>query len=407
MSPVLVHRVIARLNTGGPAMHVVNLAAGLDPTRFETRLIAGRITDDEGDMTYYARDRGVDVVEIAGMSRLVSPWKDLATVFRLFRISRRERPTIVHTHTAKAGTVALLAALAAGVPVILHTFHGHVLGGRYFSPLKTRLFLEIERQLARATDRLIVLTHRQALEMSEDLDVAPPEDFAVIPLGLDLQPFADVDRGEARARLRGQLGIENDRPVIGIVGRMVPVKNHELLFDAVELLVARMDPPPHVIVVGAGEREATLKRYAAEKGLDRLVHWLGWREDLPDVFPSFDVTALTSFDEGTPVSLMESLVSGTPVVSRAVGGVPEMLEDGGLGRLVWSESAVDFAEALEDVLRTPPEPEAGVRARVMVLERYSVERLVADVDRLYADALGRVGIGLPEPTEGARRRVRR
>ena len=163
MSPILVHRVIARLNTGGPAMHVVNLAAALDPTRFQTRLIAGRITDDEGDMTYYARDRGVEVMEIAGMSRLLSPWNDLKTVFRLYRIFRRERPTIVHTHTAKAGTVARLAALAAGVPVILHTFHGHVLGGTYFSSFMTRVFLEIERQLARATDRLIVLTDRQAL----------------------------------------------------------------------------------------------------------------------------------------------------------------------------------------------------------------------------------------------------
>ncbi len=392
MSPVLVHRVIARLNTGGPALHVVNLAAGLDPTRFETRLIAGRITSDEGDMTYYARDRGVALVEIAGMSRVLSPWKDLATVFRLFRIFRRQRPAIVHTHTAKAGTVARLAALAAGVPVILHTFHGHVLGGRYFSPLKTRVFLEIERQLARVTDRLIVLTLTQAVEMSEELRVAPLEDFAVIPLGLDLQPFADVDRGEARQALRAQLGIEDDRPVVGIVGRMVPVKNHELLFDAMELLQERMDPVPHVIVVGSGEREATLRRYAAEKGLDRLVHWLGWREDLPDVFPAFDVTALTSFDEGTPVSLMESLVSGTPVVSRAVGGVPEMLEDGRLGRLVWSESARDFANALEATLSAVPEPEDAARARDTVLERYSVERLARDMNELYVDALGRAGI---------------
>ena len=392
MSPVLVHRVIARLNTGGPAMHVANLAAGLDPTRFQTRLITGRITEDEGDMTYYARDRGVDVIEIAGMSRTLSPWKDLRTLLRLFRIFRRERPTIVHTHTAKAGTVARLAALAAGVPVILHTFHGHVLGGRYFSSLKTRVFLEIERQLARVTDRLIVLTHRQAREMSGDLGVAPSENFAVIPLGLDLQPFADVDRGRARRRLRGQVGVDDDGPVIGIVGRMVPVKNHELLFDAVELLHERMDPKPHVVVVGSGEREGFLRRYAAEKGLDRWVHWLGWREDLPEVFPAFDVTALTSFDEGTPVSLMESLVSGTPVVSRAVGGVPEILEDGRLGHLVWSDSAGDFADALASVLKAPPEPEMVVEARETVLGRYSVERLARDMDQLYVEVLGRAGI---------------
>ena len=396
MTPILVHRVIARLNTGGPAMHVVNLAVGLDPARFQTRLVTGLITEDEGDMTYYARERGVDIVEIAGMSRLLSPWKDVRTLLTLFRIFRRERPSIVHTHTAKAGTVGRLAALAAGVPVIVHTFHGHVLGGLYFSRLKTRFFLEIERQLARATARLVVLTHRQAREMAEDLGVAPAERFAVIPLGLDLQPFADVDRGAARRRLRDQLSIEDDRPVIGIVGRMVPVKNHELLFDAVGVLAECMDPAPHVVVVGSGEREALLKRYAAEKGLDRLVYWLGWRQDLPEIYPAFDVTALTSFDEGTPVSLLESLASGTPVVSRAVGGVPEILEGDRLGRLVWSASADELADVLETALRDPPSAETREAARKRVLERYSIERLAGDMERLYTEALGRVGAAVGE-----------
>jgi glycosyltransferase involved in cell wall biosynthesis len=394
--PILVHRVIARLNTGGPAMHVVHLAEGLDPSRFETRLITGRITEDEGDMTYYARDRGVDVVEVAGMSRILSPWKDLRTLLTLFRIFRREQPTIVHTHTAKAGTVGRLAALAAGVPVIMHTFHGHVLGGRYFSPLKTRIFVEIERQLARATDRLIVLTRRQAMEMAEELGIAEPEKFSVIPLGLDLRPFAEADREEARRRLRDQLGIEEGRPVIGIVGRMVPVKNHELLFDAVEILHGRMDPGPHVVVVGSGERQHLLKRYAAEKGLDRLVHWLGWRQDLAEIYPAFDLTALTSFDEGTPVSLLESLAAGTPVVSRAVGGVPEILKDGRLGHLVWSDSAGDFADALESVLKASPEPEMVVEARETVLGRYSVERLARDMDQLYMEVLARAGYRFDE-----------
>ncbi len=396
MTPILVHRVIARLNTGGPAMHVVHLAEGLDPRVFETRLITGRITEDEGDMTYYALDRGVDVIEIAGMSHPLSPWKDVRTLLTLFRIFRRERPAIVHTHTAKAGTVGRLAALAAGVPVIVHTFHGHVLGGLYFSRLRTRFFLEIERQLARATDRLVVLTHRQAREMAEDLGVAPAERFAVIPLGLDLQAFAEVDRSEARTRLRESLGIEEDRPVIGIVGRMVPVKNHELLFDAVAVLRERMDPEPHVVVVGSGEREGVLRRYGAEKGLDRLVHWLGWRQDLPEIYPAFGVTALTSLDEGTPVSLMESLAAGTPVVSRAVGGVPEILEDRALGRLVWHASPEAFADALEETLRSPPDAATRTRARETVLERYSTERLAGDMERLYTEALGRVGVTVGE-----------
>ena len=250
-------------------MHVVHLAEALDPTRFRTRLITGRITEDEGDMTYYARERGVEVTEIAGMSRLLSPLRDLRSFLTLLRIFRRERPKIVHTHTAKAGTVARLAAMAAGVPVIIHTFHGHVLGGLYFSRLKTRFFLAIERRLARATDRLIVLTHAQAREMAEGLRVAPMDRFAVIPLGLNLQPFADVDRAAARSRVRAELGIGEDSPVVGIVGRMVPVKNHPLLFDAMARLKGRMDPVPHLIVVGSGERERALRAYVSDKGSRR------------------------------------------------------------------------------------------------------------------------------------------
>ncbi len=372
-------------------MHVVHLAAALDPTRFRTRLITGRITEDEGDMTYYARERGVEVTEITGMSRLLSPLRDLGSFVTLLRIFRRERPAIVHTHTAKAGTVGRLAAIVAGVPVIVHTFHGHVLGGLYFSRLKTRFFLGIERQLARATHKLIVLTHAQAREMAEDLGVAPSARFTVIPLGLDLQPFVDVDRVAARSRLRAELGIHEDCPVVGVVGRMVPVKNHELLLDAMALLGDRMNPMPHLIVVGLGERESALRSHVSQNGLEDVVHWLGWRKDLPQVFPAFDVTALTSFDEGTPVSLIESLASGTPVVSVAVGGVPEILDGGALGRLVYSASGDEVAGALESVLASPPSPEDRKRAQKLVLERFAIRRLAADIERLYADALKRTG----------------
>jgi glycosyltransferase involved in cell wall biosynthesis len=375
-------------------MHVVHLAEALDSTRFRTRLITGRITEDEGDMTYYARERGVAVTEIAGMSRLLSPLRDLSSFLTLFRLFRRERPAIVHTHTAKAGTVGRLAAMAAGVPVIIHTFHGHVLGGLYFSRFKTRLFLGIERRLARATHRLVVLTQDQAREMAEDLRVAPPDRFAVIPLGLNLQPFADTDRAAARSRLRAELGIEEDRPVVGIVGRMVPVKNHELLFDAMALLQKRMESAPHLIVVGSGERERALRAHVTAKGLDGVVHWLGWRDDLPQVFPAFDVTALTSFDEGTPVSLIESLASGTPVVSLAVGGVSEILERGELGRLVDSASVDEVADAIEGVLASPPSIEETERTRGLVLERFSIRRLAGDIERLYEEALRRTGVAI-------------
>jgi len=168
---------------------------------------------------------------------------------------------------------------------------------------------------------------------------------------------------------------------------MVPVKNHELLFDAMALLSHRMDPAPHLIVVGSGEREGALRAYVSDKGLGDVVHWLGWRKDLQQVFPAFDVTALTSLDEGTPVSLIESLASGTPVVSVAVGGVSEILDGGGLGRLVHSAGDDEVAAGLESVLASPPSAEERERAQKLVLERFSIERLVEDVESMYVEAL--------------------
>ncbi|RMH13764.1 MAG: glycosyltransferase [Gemmatimonadetes bacterium] len=397
--PVLVHRVIARLNVGGPAMHVVHLAAGLDPARFRTRLIAGRITADEGDMGYYARERGVEVTEIPAMSRLLSPLADLRTFLRLYRLFRRERPAIVHTHTAKAGTVGRLAALAARVPVRVHTFHGHVLGGGYFPPAKTRLFLAIERLLARVSSKLIVLSERQADEMAEGgLGVAARERFAVIPLGLELERFAAVDAAAARRRFRASLGADDTTPLVGIVGRLVPVKNHELALDALAALRAAWpgDRPPELVVVGAGEREAELRVAAADRGVGEAVHWLGWRDDLPEVLPGLDALVLTSFDEGTPVAVLEAMAARLPVVATAVGGVPEILGEGRFGRLARPGDAADVAAGLREVLQgRPPDAARLDAARDEALGRYSVARLVADMEALYTELCHGAGVAVP------------
>ena len=396
--PVLVHRVIARLNVGGPAQHVVHLARGLDATgRVRTRLVAGGVGETEGDMTWYARERGVDVTLLPELSREPRPAADLRALSALVRLFRRERPAVVHTHTAKAGTLGRLAAILAGVPVRVHTFHGHVLGGDYFSPRVTRAYLEVERQLARGTSRLVVLTEAQRREMAEELRVAPPERFAVVPLGLELERFAGLDRAAARREARHELGLGADEAVVGIVGRLVPIKRHELLLDALASLNARPGAPAvRCLVVGSGEREAELRAYAASRGLGEAVRWLGWRSDLPPLYAAMDALALTSRDEGTPVAVLEALAAGTPVVARSVGGVPEVLRGGRLGTLVDADDPAGFATALARALPTPvgegrgPVPDAAVRRAVA--DDYSVSRLVADVAALYARGLRRAGV---------------
>ncbi len=352
-------------------------------------------------MGYYAVERGVEVTHVPAMSRLLSPLDDLQAFWALLRWFRAERPSIVHTHTAKAGAIGRLAALLARVPVRIHTYHGHVLGGSYFSALKTALFLWIERQLARATTRLVVLTQLQRVEMSEVLQVARPERFVVIPLGLELDRFACVEREAARAATRAELGIPEDAWVVGIVGRLVPVKNHELFFAALRLLRDKVEAPVHAIVVGSGERETELRRRVERMGIDDTFHWLGWRTDLPEILPAFDVSALTSHDEGTPVALIESLAARVPVVSRAVGGVPEVLGEGAYGWLVRSDAAEAFAMALLDAYHHPPDETSRGRAMLWALATYGAERLASEVGALYDFELRRAGVTPPTPPEEA------
>jgi glycosyltransferase involved in cell wall biosynthesis len=387
MTP-LVHRVIARLNVGGPAMHVVNLTRGLEDRSWGGRLVAGGISESEGDMAYYAEERGVEVHYLPALSREISPLDDLRALWALYRLFRVERPDVVHTHTAKAGTLGRLAAILAGVPVLVHTFHGHVLGGDYFSPARTRFFLEVERQLARATDRLVVLTEAQATEMSEELGVADRSKFTVVPLGLELDGFAEVDRAAAASTTRAALGITDDELVIGIVGRMVPIKNHELWLRVLADTIDAHDGAVRGVVVGAGEREAELRALADELGVGDRLLWLGWRRDLPDLYAAMDALVLTSHDEGTPVAVIEAMAAGTPVVARDVGGVAELAEGHPSVQVVRLDAAVpEWATA---VIRARSHAPAALDTRRRVVRRFSVERLADDIDELYR-ALGARG----------------
>ena len=367
-------------------MHVVNLARALDEGPWCTKLIAGRIATAEGDMAYYAEERGVKVHYLPALSREITLWNDLRALWALYRLLRKDRPAVVHTHTAKAGTLGRLAALLAGVPTLVHTFHGHVLGGGYFTPRKTRFFLAVERQLARVTDRLVVLTEAQAAEMSDELGVAPRGKFAVIPLGLELSEFVQVDREPEGPALRASLGVGGDELVVGIVGRLVPIKNHELWLEAMAALIERSPRPVRGLVVGSGEREHELRALAEKLGIGEHVRWLGWRRDLPRLYAAMDVLALTSHDEGTPVAIIEALAAGTRVVARDVGGVGEVLGKWRTGEVVGRAAAADvWGGALERAAEGEA-PSAALRAAVV--EHHSVERLARNVAGLYEELKG-------------------
>src|SRR3954471_5045844 len=380
-------RVIARLNMGGPALHVAYLTAGLRERGYDTTLVAGTLARGEDSMAFVAEARDVHTIRIDELGREISPLRDLLATVRLARLIRRERPDILHTHTAKAGTVGRVAALLAGrrrPAIVVHTFHGHVLRG-YFGPFRSRLFRLLERWLASQSTALIAVSP-QVRDDLVALGVAPKERFAVIRLGIELdERVAGTENG--RRESRRYLGIPGDRFAVGWIGRMTPVKRTDDVLVAFKQL--RDDGVDAVLcMVGDGPDRADLERRAHELGIVRDTVFLGYQEDVAQYYAAFDALVLPSSNEGTPVSAIEALAAGRPVVATRVGGVPDVVQEGEDGFLVEPGAIGDLADRLAQLARDPQLRERMGRAgRDRVMSRYAVERLVEDVDRLYRSLL--------------------
>jgi glycosyltransferase involved in cell wall biosynthesis len=381
MRKVKVTRIVARLNVGGPAVHIINLTAGLDPDRFENRLIAGRPGPDEGDMGYLATQKGIEPLIIPELGRELSPLGDLRTTVKLARILRRDKPDIVETHTAKAGAVGRLAARLASVPLIIHVFHGHVFHS-YFGPLKSEMFINVERALARITDRIITVSPAQRRDIVDVYRIAPPDRVLTVPLGLDLEPFRRAKQ-TCHGRFRASLGVPIEALLVGFVGRLTAVKNPSLFVKAAGHVVQQL-PQARFVFVGDGELRAALEEQTDALGLTRHVIFAGWQVEMPAVYADLDLLALTSLNEGTPVTVIEALATGIPVVATAVGGVPDVLKDQETGALVPSDDAEGLAQAIIELLRAPERAEALARAgQGDVLDRFDQARLVDDMESLY------------------------
>ena len=402
-------RIIARLNVGGPAKHVVWLTSGLQDAGFDTLLVTGTVPEGEEDMSYFADEAGVRPLYFPEMSREIS-LKDAITVWKLFRLFLRERPDIVHTHTAKAGTVGRSAGflyrwLTPGALIgkpreckFVHTYHGHVFHS-YYGRSRTRLFLAIERLLARMiTDRLIVISKQQSVEIGEKFRVGRSGQLKVIPLGLDLGLFAD--HAARRAKFRQELCVPDHTILIGIVGRLTEIKNHQMFLNVVWRLklidpALRRQGAVRFIVIGDGGLRQTLELQAQQLDVDRDIIFVGGRKDPEYFYPALDVVALTSLNEGTPLTLIEAMANARPVVATSVGGVVDLLgdvvEDGpyqvcsrGLAVPPGDEDA--FAEALSRIIRDRSlRQELGERGLEFVEVNYSKERLFEDIKHLYEE----------------------
>ena len=342
-------------------------------------------------MSYLAKEKGAEPVMVPELGRDISLAKDIKAFFGLYSIIRRERPDIVHTHTAKAGALGRLAAILSGVPVKIHTFHGHVFDG-YFDPFKARIFVLIEKFLGLFTDKVITVSSGVKADIIDRLGVVSDSKSAVIPLGFELERFLYC--GNRHGEFRRRLGLSEGTLLIGIVGRLVPIKNHLMFLDsAKEMLNKRPKADVRFIIIGNGESEKYVKEYSVKIGISGHVIFTGWIEDLVPVYADLDVVALTSLNEGTPVSIIEAMASARPVVATAVGGVMDLINDGENGFLVDTGDSAKFADRLITLMDDRSlRSNMGANGRRSVSAVYSKTRLLSDIKKLYQECLSEKGI---------------
>jgi glycosyltransferase involved in cell wall biosynthesis len=400
--PIRILRVIARLNIGGPAIQAITLSSELSRDQYQTLLVCGSLSPGEGDMTYLALDKGVHRFIIKELGRNISLLDDLKSLFIIRKIIKRFKPDILHTHTAKAGTLGRLAALSLRAPIlrskkirVFHTFHGHTFHS-YFNRLKTFIFILVERLLARFSDRIIVVSEQQKKDVCDIFKIAPEKKVQVIRLGFDLSAYEKIAPNR-KASSPAIGSCKNSEPFrVGIVGRLTAVKNHIMLFEAINYLRmwTKIDSF-QFIIVGDGELKTELVAEANKLNLSETIIFSGWRKNMPAVYAQLDAVVLTSKNEGTPVAIIEAMAASRPVVATAVGGVPDLIGSvieekpegfqlAQRGLIVPSENANALAGALLFLLENRKEMEPMIRhAKKFVFADYCLQSLLNNIRRLY------------------------
>ncbi|MBS1635285.1 MAG: glycosyltransferase [Bacteroidetes bacterium] len=387
-------RIINRFNLGGITYNVSFLSCYLAP-KYETLLIGGPEEEGEDSSLFIPEQLGLKPVIIEEFQREISIKADYRAYKRIKQMIREFKPDIVHTHASKAGAVGRLAAAHCQVPVIVHTFHGHVFHS-YFGKLKTRFYIAIERYLARKTHAIIAISEKQRRELTETFAIAPKEKFHVVPLGFDLGKFRN-NKEENRKSFREKYHIDDSVLAIGIIGRLVPIKNHELFIKGIAYLKQHYTKPFRGIIIGDGETRPAIEDACRQYGLSFTndpvqktdILFTSWITNVDWALDGLDLVTLTSLNEGTPVSLIEAQASGKFVVTTNVGGIKDILHpDCGL----LSEVADDVLYC-NNLLKAAGDESMRQKAAQYgpewALERFHYTRLVKDVDALYSALLKR------------------
>lgn len=370
------------MSVGGPAKHVINLTKGLNKEGFETELISGQPNENEDNLFELASVNNIPVKILKSMNRAISPLKDLFSLISIIKEIKRFDPDIVHTHTSKAGILGRLAAYICKVPAIYHTYHGHIFTG-YVSKLASSIIIAIERIFAVFSTNLISLSPKLTNEIKLILRPRQPEKLVTIPLGLELKSNLQTPRRKKIWRTKA--GFTDQDFIVGIIARLVPIKNHSLIINSMSKL-CRTFPNLHLVIIGDGELKDELKSLSEKLNLTKNLHFFGIIKNLEDIYSDLDLLILCSKNEGTPVAIIESLASGCPVASTDVGGVSEVLENWKLGRKLSTEPEIftqNLSKAISDLISNKYEEYPTDETRKRICDYYSVEKLVNNIKKLY------------------------
>ncbi|MEO1287067.1 MAG: glycosyltransferase [Chloroflexota bacterium] len=373
--PKRIVRIVAHLDISGPALQAILLTSALQDLAYDSTLIGFAEADSKDNLTALAHSYDIQpmIVPELGYTR---PLGSLSAIRRLTQILRDIKPDIVHTHNTRAGYVGRIAARLAGVPVVVHTLHEYPFDG-YYNRLSTIIFIYTERFGANLSDSIITLSQSLRQKLVETYGITRRSRITVLPMGYDLHTFAESNRHQGD--FRKAWNIASDAPLIGIIGRLLPVKNHRLFLQMASQVLVHQSNACFAII-GDGEERKFLEAYAEELGIASQVIFTGWQQNLEHIYSDLDVLVNSSLNEGTPVPIIEALSTQCPVVATDVGGVADLLDNGRYGSLISSGNVAQLTEAVLDVLQSQPDMQS---AQATMLRRYGIDRLAQDLDSLY------------------------
>ena len=380
-------RIINRFNLGGPTYNAAYLTKYLE-SDYETLLIGGQHDESEISSMDILNNLGLKPIIIPEMQRSLNPYKDQIAYRKIQNIIKEFKPDIVHTHAAKAGALGRRAAYKLGVNQIYHTFHGHVFHS-YFGDFQTKIFKKIERDLAKKTTKIIAISEIQKKELSKIHRICPEEKIEVIPLGFDLEKF-NVDKDSKRKKFRGKWNIKENEIAIGIIGRLVPIKNHFFFIDAIQEILKKSEVPIRAFIVGDGEEKQNIINYIKSKNLDYSLdnssatfQLTSWIKEIDRVNSGMDIICLTSLNEGTPVSLIEAQASSKPIVSTKTGGIENIVLENKTALLSKNNDLHNFSKNLLSLVNNSNKRKLFSKYGLEKSKDFHYEKLINRMKNLY------------------------